>query len=78
MPPQWDVWAPKRCQRIRAACDPRRGRGGFAYTEGSTLMDSRASCTEIRPMKRVCVVTWVSLAMLEMGCPVGGDAGVLH
>jgi hypothetical protein len=29
-------------------------------------------------MKRVCVVAWVSLAVLETGCPVGGDAGVLH
>lgn len=29
-------------------------------------------------MNRVRMVAWVLVLMLETGCPVGGDAGVLH
>ncbi|HYO52052.1 hypothetical protein [Archangium sp.] len=29
-------------------------------------------------MNRVRVAAWVLVLMLEAGCPVGGEAGVLH
>jgi hypothetical protein len=29
-------------------------------------------------MNRVCVAAWMLVLMLETGCPVGGEAGVLH
>jgi hypothetical protein len=29
-------------------------------------------------MNRVCAAAWMRVLMLETGCPVGGEAGVLH